>query len=130
MRLSILSSLHWLFHCFLCRFSSNGAYSEWTSPFCKKAVKRPMETNYFLNFSVLLYKRILAWDSYHWPHSQMRIKRMTLKKPYLTANHAKLLILLFCITFAKHLPTVSSFQQFLLNLHFRLISIFVFKHNF
>ena len=28
------SSLHWLFDCFLCRFSTPGAYSELTSPLC------------------------------------------------------------------------------------------------
>ena len=28
----MLSSLHWSFDHFLCRFSSTGAYSEWTSP--------------------------------------------------------------------------------------------------
>ena len=30
----MISSLHWLFDCFLCCFSSSWAYSEWTSPFC------------------------------------------------------------------------------------------------
>ena len=30
----ISSSLHWSFDCFLRRFSTNGAYSEWTSPLC------------------------------------------------------------------------------------------------
>ena len=28
-----ISSLHLSFDCFLCRFSTNGVYSEWTSPF-------------------------------------------------------------------------------------------------
>ena len=28
------SSLHWSFGCFLCRFSTSGAYSEWTSSLC------------------------------------------------------------------------------------------------